>query len=272
MIQEVNPTRGFEIRTIQDGQVLGCKGFGLEIINGGQRGHQNRLVVGRGNYGSDEAYAEEAGMRCWPGNRLISTFDYIRMAPSPNLADPGNPDTVTVKIKTVRNAVFVDAPPASMTRRRGLVRNLSGVIPTLTTSLLYDSNPTNAALPISSDQFPDKYSFESRLTDEGYLDGWIAGDQTFEVWLLAARAQSANFPAEFRPLIKATARNRLTIPTFTAGTSTFAGAYSFTFDYQDSATISFPWRLPGTPYQIHVYNTSGANLQVSYAIGVRGSI
>lgn len=272
MTVEMNLTRGFEIRTIRSGETLGCKGFAVEILDGGFSGGVNKLSVGRGQYGSDEAYADEASIRCWVGNRLVSTFDYIKLS-AVSTNDPQLPDTVTVKIQTVRNAVVTDAGSVAMTRRRGLARNLTGIVAAAGTALLYTSNPQVGS---GGTVTYDDWGLDSRLTDRGWIDGWItsvgAPAGAFTVWLLTARTASQGFPGTYSAIVKGNAQDRTVIPVFAEGTSVYAGAFAFTFDWQDGQNTRLPWRAPAGAWQLFVENTAASNQQYNYAITVRGTL
>lgn len=267
---DVQATRGFEIRQIKNGQRLGSRGFALEIIDGGVRAGQNKLQLYKGNYGADTAYTDEGSLRCWPGNRIICDYDAVGLARGNNAGDI---DTVTFKSYQLRNAIFTDTQPTGMTRKRWLTRGTTSAIGATFTQLLYMSNDLVGAID------RDDYYTDSRLTDLGYFDGWIASTGTFNVWIMAAlQRDSTNSAPTMRPIAKATATDRVTgFPTFshTGGGGGYTASYSYNFTWGSTgatSTVNVPVPVPGSAFEIHVENTSAGNLTFEYAIGVRGQM
>jgi hypothetical protein len=270
---EINQaTRGYEIRTIRHGDNMPWRGYGIEIVDGGVRGNDNILTVGRTiGGGVDPTYNDQATMRCSPGNKLIADFDFVRMT-CPAAINGGNPgpDTVTLKLHQQRNSVFTDAQPPGMTRKRWLTRGTQGVISAGSTQLLYQSNDIITGI------MRDDFHLDTRLSEHGFFDGWIAGDQTFNIWIFAARQRDGTTNTAMRPLVKANAQDRNTgFPGSWGGAAVHTAGWSYDFTWGATgatSTVGVLVPVPGGAFEIHVENTSVSGLNIEYALGIRGAL
>ena len=266
-MSERNDTRGFEVRTIKTGDALGCAGYGLEIVDGGSRGGENLIIVGRGSYGTDQAYTDEASIRAWPGNKLISTFDYIRVAPTLGGGSVLDIDTMRVKVQTARNAVFTDAQRPGMTTKRNLARGITGSIAAGAATRIWESN-SNVA-----DVYRDDYYTDERLTEAGYFDGWTFGDVAHKVWILAARSRTPAGTTNLHPIVEATAQTRTLAAGIADGTHVGGFSYNFTWGQTSAtSTVGIPVVYPGGAVEVWIENTSAGPGTFEYFLGLRGSL
>jgi hypothetical protein len=266
MMEEKAP-RDFEIRQVVSGGFSGGAGYALEILDGGLKGGENKLLLGRGSLGTDPAITASDFLRATPGNRLVSYFDYVYMPPG---ADANDVDTVTFRVQKVRQAVATDTVSPGLTRKRYLARGLGGVIAAGQAEKMYESNPISGPFGLIR---RDDYYTDSRLTDLGYFDGWVAGDTTFTVWIFAARSNSTAGAGTFRPIAAATAQNRSAMAAVFGANHTAAYSYNFTWGSTGlTSTVNVPVPVPGTAFEIWVENNGAGNLNYEYAIGIRGSL
>lgn len=260
-------TRGFEVRTIRTGETLGCFGYGVEILDGGVRGSENTLILGRGNdQGGDPAFSAAAYLRCYPGSKLISEFDYCRLGPAQqNALDV---DTVTIRIHTHRNAVFSDSHGQGMHRKRWLARGTTGVVAAGGAVKIYESNDDNGSSIVHDD-----YHTDSRMSDKAFLDGFVYADTTCDLWILAATESTPAVPGTYRGIIVASLILR-TMPAGIANANRVTGyTYNFTFGSTGlTSTVGVPVPCPATPFEIWMLNTSAGNMQGGYMVGLRGSL
>jgi len=262
----VDDNRGFEIKTLRTGDNPNWRGFGLEVIDGGLRGGENKLVFSRGNEKGDGDLVETAYIRCTPGARIVSDFDAVKLLP---LAQNGSDiDAVTVKLYTKPLGVFTDVHGIGMHRKRCLARSNTGVIAAGAAVKLYESHDDNGSAVIH-----DEYHTDSRMSDRGFFDGFVRADQTFEIWIVAAVTSTPSVPGTYYGIIAATAVLR-TMPAGIAD-ATHVTAYTYNFTWGSTgltSTVGIPVPCPGTPFEIWLVNTSVGNLSGSYSIGLRGSL
>lgn len=269
MTTEQNP-RGFEIRRIPVSQDVGCAGYGVEILDGGRGGYQNKLVLGRGLFGTTQAHPLDSEIPCTPGNRVISTFDYLRLKQD-TVNDPSSTDSVLVKVHTTRTAVFVDTPAPGVVKKRWLARGSSTIAGSgVGAERIYKSSGTSS----STLSIVDDYHTEPQLDDRGYWCGWVQAEGAgFQVWILAAREDTDgaaiyrpvqvlaphDFSASFPSAINSATRDPAFCVDFCTGTATTT-----------TAGTSIPIPYPGGQVEVWVVNTGVPDLTIHYLLGVKG--
>lgn len=266
MAELLLPNSGFDVRTINSGERLPIRGYGLQVLDGGLRRHKNVLSIGRNlPGGTDPSDVTKQALTCAVGNALVADFDYVALPLGSNALDV---DRVKLLIATTRNAVFTDGRKADTFTHRGLARGVSSVITAGSCAKLYSSNDETQPIEV------DDYHTDSQNRDDGFFDGWITGNQTFRVWIMVATANSLTTNGEFYPLVGATATDRSTAPAAGMGTHHNAG-YTYNFGWGATgltSTVTVPIQCPGGAYEIWVENTSVSGLTVRYQIGVRSRL
>lgn len=261
-LQVPEPNKGFEIRNIQSGDLMPIRGYGVEILDGGQKQHLARLSIMRsvvGGLGEDEL--ETHSIYASTGNRLVADFDYLRLERLNN-----DIDTVKLRIQTARNAVFCDALSYPMFSKRHLVKDGPNVTPPSTAALVWDSYTASGYFTIAD------YHTDLRLRTDGYFDGYIIGDQTFNAWIMVCPEDDALVSGTNYPYVKAAAVNFSGAkPTGMASDDATGYVYSFSHGQTgSSSTVNGRVPYPGGHVRIYVENTSAvSNLTWSALIGLR---
>lgn len=261
---EVNP-RGFEIRKLQVGSEVGCAGYGVEILDGGRGGYQNKLVLGRGFYGTNQAHPEDSQIPCTPGNRVISTFDFLRL--KQDTVSQTEPDFVTVKVHTTRTAVFSDTPAPGVIKKQWYTRG-DLVIPFGVATRVWKSADYNNGIAV------DDYHTDPQLDIRGYWHGWVMTTATnFAVWILAAHTDTDG-SAIYRPVQVLAPHDFST--TFPSAINSATADPAFTVDFctGSNATTTggsaIPITYPGGQVEVWIYNSGVIDLTFNYLIGVKG--
>lgn len=267
MTTEVNP-RGFEIRRIAVNQEIGCAGYGVEILDGGRGGYQNKLVLGRGLFGTTQAHPDDCQIPCTPGNRVISTFDFLRL--KQETVSPTEPDYVTVKVHTTRTAVFVDTPQPGVVKKQWYARG-SATIPTGVGGAIrvWKSADYNNGIAV------DDYHTDPQLDVRAFWTGWVTANNVgFSVWILAAHTDtdgSAIYrpvqvlgPHDFSGTFPASVNSATADPAWAVDFCT--GASPTTTQGGSGAPIVYP----GGAVEVWIVNTALVDIDVQYLIGVRG--
>lgn len=258
-------------------QVIGADGYGVEILDGGNGGYRNRLLIGKGQFGTEQAFTDELSMPCIPGKRIACRFDSLKFVP----ADANTSDQIVLKIITAPRTVWVDTEPNGKARTRFFVR-------TATPNAPAPSLAAGAAITLFDMSgaffFPtqDHYWLTEEFEGHLYWHGFVCGDQPFNLWAFS-KTDNNDASANFRVVQRFQSRDYSTgaagaIPPAALLSGTTLKGFAVDFAAANVATVGVPSNSSGAggvvPFpsgvvKLGLENIGAGTGSFEFAIGVR---